>query len=234
MPPPTEQGFQPSAAPVHVDAWSRNAPSNRTRISTGGTAPKPPGVQVAMPPPTEQGFQHHQQDTVVRAHPVAMPPPTEQGFQRPPEPDALLYVAVAMPPPTEQGFQHHLFHVSSAPAPRRNAPSNRTRISTETADDPITCSPSQCPLQQNKDFNVVPDVPGPGCQVAMPPPTEQGFQRINGKTPPLWSHVAMPPPTEQGFQRCKYCGTAWKSSRNAPSNRTRISTPIHHWAACRC
>ncbi len=60
---------------------------------------------------------------------------------------------------------------------------------------------SQCPLQQNKDFNpyaIVGLEPGRG--VAMPPPTEQGFQ-------PDIAHPAEP-------QGC----------RNAPSNRTRIST----------
>jgi len=60
---------------------------------------------------------------------------------------------------------------------------------------------SQCLLQQNKDFNPISPTRPNHRDVAMPPPTEQGFQRENMGGFERIREVAMPPPTEQGFQR---------------------------------
>jgi len=106
-----------------------------------------------MPPPTEQGFQH--ESPGLSGNPVvAMPPPTEQGFQHAPREDRVNTPVVAMPPPTEQGFQQADHEFDARRARRRNALSNRTRISTPDSGHGPHNTPSQCPLQQNKDFNV--------------------------------------------------------------------------------
>jgi len=153
MPPPTEQGFQPKEPGGYRARSCRNAPSNRTRISThrwGGNSlrrmsqcllqqnkdfnpispTRPNHRDVAMPPPTEQGFQRENMGGFERIREVAMPPPTEQGFQRDIGPAPHTPNIVAMPPPTEQGFQPHYQGRLYREVPRRNAPSNRTRIST--------------------------------------------------------------------------------------------------------
>ncbi len=146
--------FNVCDAMIGAASIGHNAPSNRTRIST-----RPPHVgglrgRVAMPPPTEQGFQHSRVDTAGHHLCVAMPPPTEQGFQligfliltqigmsqcplqqnkdfNDEKDDILPAIAeVAMPPPTEQGFQHRYRRGATAGGSCRNAPSNRTRIST--------------------------------------------------------------------------------------------------------
>ena len=203
MPPPTEQGFQQvdQAGPLpakcrnalsnrtristrlpgrpRLSTPRRNAPSNRTRISTRRSGNPDSPYWVAMPPPTEQGFQRHP-DGVLLSQQVAMPPPTEQGFQRPPRGRARGPTPVAMPPPTEQGFQR-LCDRSRQGKCRRNALSNRTRISTGQPRSAAEHGP-----------------------VAMPPPIEQGFQPLLRWPVPPVRPVAMPPPTEQGFQQARY------------------------------
>jgi len=57
MPPPTEQGFQPSAAPVHVDARMSQCPLQQNKDFNSLDELESFGGEVAMPPPTEQGFQ---------------------------------------------------------------------------------------------------------------------------------------------------------------------------------
>jgi len=137
---------------------------------------------VAMPPPTEQGFQQAHSSRVVRSTPVAMPPPTEQGFQRggraPDAPirgrnapsnrtrvstlnnDNYLYlsVIVAMPPPTEQGFQHHSNDVGREEWGVAMPPPTEQGFQHKRLKGHLHPPGSQCPLQQNKDFN--PDHPG--------------------------------------------------------------------------
>ena len=319
MPPPTEQGFQRGREGLARGRVVAMPPPTEQGFQRAGR-PEPSPRRVAMPPPTEQGFQ----PAIQVANPAARwsqcplqqnkdfnnitatmwgaksggsqcPLQQNKGFNQIIQ--AIVFIfPVAMPPPTEQGFQ--LPFSADRPPGRRNAPSNRTRISTVTNDaDTPTNEASQCPLQQNKDFNPTdpgfPDLGGDGrnapsnrtristrgaresvtrARVAMPPPTEQGFQRrhwilvdeglesqcplqqnkdFNMTTPhastaasrsqcPLQQNkdfnggilrdepgdrVAMPPPTEQGFQRQSGThGRTWSRSRNAPSNRTRIST----------
>jgi len=131
---------------------------------------------------------------------VAMPPPTEQGFQHSRVDTAGHHLCVAMPPPTEQGFQRQgrgPDQVAMPPPTEQGFQLIGFLILTQIG-------MSQCPLQQNKDFNDEKD-----------------------DILPAIAEVAMPPPTEQGFQhRYRRGATAGGSCRNAPSNRTRISTSI--------
>jgi len=250
---------------------SRNAPSNRTRISTSKKQGRHSRCRVAMPPPTEQGFQPPQTG-VYAADAVAMPPPTEQGFQRRhwilvdeglesqcplqqnkdfnmTTPHASTAASrsqcplqqnkdfnggiprdepgdrVAMPPPTEQGFQRQSGTHGRTWSRSRNAPSNRTRISTSPQRSCLRHSPSQCPLQQNKDFNrltrrELSDQPRSQC------PLQQN--KDFNITATMWGAKSggsqCPLQQNKDFNTSALKGICTLPGRNAPSNRTRIST----------
>ena len=129
MPPPTEQGFQLPISPTRPNHRGRNAPSNRTRISTDPDRHLRVRRNGRNAPSNRTRISTVVAGCRLRDLEVAMPPPTEQGFQRTRGASGSPCIPVAMPPPTEQGFQ---LLTPSAVSPRRW---------------------SQCPLQQNKDFN---------------------------------------------------------------------------------
>jgi len=184
----------------------------------GGYHPK----RVAMPPPTEQGFQRENMGGFERIREVAMPPPTEQGFQRGREGLARGRV-VAMPPPTEQGFQRA---GRPEPSPRRVAMPPPTEQGFQPAIQVANPAArwSQCPLQQNKDFNNITATMWGAKSGGSQCPLQQnkGFNQIIQAIVFIFP-VAMPPPTEQGFQ-LPFSADRPPGRRNAPSNRTRIST----------
>jgi len=200
MPPPTEQGFQLPISPTRPNHRGRNAPSNRTRISTDPDRHLRVRRNGRNAPSNRTRISTVVAGCRLRDLEVAMPPPTEQGFQPMRGCNQLQSFWVAMPPPTEQGFQR---------APARVLPAA-----------PL----SQCPLQQNKDFNINGDplqrpatsrnAPSNRTRISTPPV-------LQGRSP--WS-VAMPPPTEQGFQLLIAHDQVYPRGRNASSNRTRIST----------
>ena len=105
-----------------------------------------------------------------------MPPPTEQGFQ--PRPSGRVGLAlVAMPPPTEQGFQRHRCCRGDL------------------------LGRSQCLLQQNKDFNLILTQIGIFVCGRNAPSNRTRVSTLNNDNYLYLSViVAMPPPTEQGFQ----------------------------------
>jgi len=109
----------------------RNDPSNRTRITTSSQGFDPYAARVATTPPTEQGLQR-----IVPRPPALRTPPSQRPLQQNKDYNMRRKITTQKTVESQRPLQQNKdYNVSQAPLEelghaRRNAPSNRTRIST--------------------------------------------------------------------------------------------------------
>jgi len=225
MPPPTEQGFQPRYHGERGRGDRRNAPSNRTRISTDRA--RAPWRSTESQCPLQQNKDFNLQKTG-QTLPMSRRNAPSNRTRISTSTDRSICGRRTSQCPLQQNKDFNTSTTAAVTLPLcRNAPSNRTRISTPTsavraAAGAVAMPPpteqgfqrstrlrslrrrrSQCPLQQNKDFNEVPKTTYPEYWVSQCP--LQQNKDFN------W---ALREFSDQARRR------------NAPSNRTRISTSV--------